>query len=167
MGKFLLDHYERLLTFYTCLESQPHLLKRLSNSQQSWVPATKRWAIPITTNAAEHIFRFFRRYTKNMEQFRTKEWTERFFNLFAFFANVRTLRTGQKAGDSLLAAAHVDLCQIFGTDDPYTILGFPPAHQPVIPHEPPHSVPQRVRRDNILTFPVPRRVEKTVQFMAA
>ncbi len=70
MGTLLLDHKQRLLSFYTCLESQPHLLKRLSNSQQSWVPATKRWAIQETTNAAEHVFRFFPSLPKNMEQFR-------------------------------------------------------------------------------------------------
>ncbi|MFN9175008.1 MAG: hypothetical protein ACK58N_11020, partial [Synechocystis sp.] len=44
-----------------------------------------------------------------------------------------TLRAGSKAGTSLLKEAGVDLQVILGSDDPYTILGFPPAFQTVIP----------------------------------
>lgn len=83
---------------------------------------TKLWAIPITTNAAEHAFRQLRRYTKNMEQFGTEKGTCSFFNLFALYHNCRTLREGQKAGNSLLEAAHLNLIDLFGSDDPYTIL---------------------------------------------
>jgi hypothetical protein len=54
---------------------------------------------------------------------------QRFFDLFAFYYNVRNLRAGKREGNSLLASAHVDVKKLFGTDDPYTILGFPPASQ--------------------------------------
>ena len=130
MGTFLAEHRAGLLVFYTCLESSQHLLKRLSRSQQQWVSLTKRWAVPLTPNAAEHIFRCLRRYTHQMDHFGTEAATQRFFDLFAFFHNVHTLRAGKRAGNSLLAAAHVDVVALFGTDDLYTILGFPPAFQP-------------------------------------
>ena len=65
-----------------------------------------------------------------MDHFGTEPATQRFFDLFAFFHNVHTLRAGKRAGNSLLTAAYVDVVALFGTDDPYTILGFPPAFQP-------------------------------------
>jgi hypothetical protein len=43
------------------------------------------------------------------------------------------LRAGKHAGHSLLATAHVDVVALFGTDDPYTMLGFPPATQAFTP----------------------------------
>jgi transposase len=132
MGTFLAEHRIGLLVFYTCLESGQHMLKRLSCSQQQWVSLTKRWAIPITSNAAEHVFRCLRRYTHQMDHFGTEAATKRFFDLFAFYYNVHTLRAGKRAGSSLLAAAHTDVKKLFGTDDPYTILGFPPASQSFI-----------------------------------
>jgi lambda repressor-like predicted transcriptional regulator len=129
MGTFLADHRAGLLVFYSCLESSQHTLKRISRSQQQWVTATKRWAIPITSNAAEHVFRCFRRYTHQMDHFGTPTATQCFFDLFAFYHNVHTLRAGKRAGRSLLAAAYTEVKALFGTDDPYTILGFPPASQ--------------------------------------
>jgi transposase len=133
MGAFLADHRAGLLVFYACLESSRHTLKRISRSQQKWVTVTKRWAVPITSNAAEHVFRCLRRYTQQMDHFGTAEATQRFFDLFAFYHNVHTLRAGKRAGHSLLAAAHTDVNNLFGTDDPYTILGFPPASQTFVP----------------------------------
>ena len=132
MGAFLAEHRIGLLVFYTCLESGQHMLKRLSRSQQQWVSLTKRWAIPITSNAAEHVFRCLRRYTHQMDHFGTETATQRFFDLFVFYHNVHTLRVGKRAGSSLLAAAHTDVKKLFGTDDPYTILGFPSASQSFI-----------------------------------
>jgi transposase len=132
MGAFLVEHRTGLLVFYTCLESGQHLLKRLSRSQHKWVSLTKRWAVPITSNAAEHIFRCLRRYTRQMDHFGTAAATQRFFDLFAFYHNMHTLRAGKYAGTSLLVAAHTDVKQLFGTDDLYTILGFPPASQAFI-----------------------------------
>ena len=129
MGAFLEKHRVGLLVFYTCLESSQHTLERLSRSKQKWVPLIKRWAVPITSNAAEHVFRCLRRYTNQMDHFGTKDATQRFFDLFAFYYDVRILRAGKRAGNSLLASAHVNVKKIFGTDDPYTILGFPPASQ--------------------------------------
>lgn len=140
MGAFLAEHRTGLLVFYTCLESSQHLLKRVSHSQQKWVPLTKRWAIPITTNAAEHVFRCLRRYTHQMDHFGTKDATQRFFDLFAFYHNVHILRAGKRAGNSPLTAAHTDVKKLFGTDDPYTILGFPPASQPFTPMKSVQSV---------------------------
>ena len=147
MGLFLAKHEARLLMYYTCLDSQNHQIFRLSNSQQKWIPVTKRWAIPITTNAAEHLFRSLRRYTKNMEQFRKQEATERFFNLFALYHNCRTLREGKKAGNSLLASAHLNVIELFGTDDPYTILGAPIAQESF------HSDNATHKKSNIISFP--------------
>jgi hypothetical protein len=129
MGAFLEKHRVGLLVFYTCLESSQHTLKRLSHSQRKWIPLIKRWALPITSNAAEHVFRCLRRYTNQMDHFGTKNATQRFFDLFAFYYNLRILRTGKREGNSLLASAHVNVKKLFGTDDPYTILGFPPASQ--------------------------------------
>jgi len=129
MAAFLEEHKPGLLVFYTCLESGQHILKRLSRSKQTWVTLTKRWAVPITSNAAEHVFRCLRRYTGQMNHFGTQEATQRFFDLFAFYHNMHTLRAGKRAGSSLLAAAHVDVVALFGSDDLYTILGFPPASQ--------------------------------------
>jgi hypothetical protein len=129
MGLFLAEHRPGLLVFYHCLESSQHRLRRLSCSQQQWIALTKRWAVPLTTNAAEHVFRCLRRYTHQMDHFATEAATQRFFDLFAFFHNLHILRAGKRTGHSLLAAAHVDVIALFGTDDPYTILGFPPASQ--------------------------------------
>jgi len=133
MGDFLAKHRVGLLVFYTCLESNQHTLKRLSRSQQKWAPLLKRWAVPITSNAAEHVFRCLRRYTHQMDHFGTEDATQRFFDLFAFYYNVRILRAGKREGNSLLASAHVDVEKLFGTDDPYTMLGFPPACQVFTP----------------------------------
>lgn len=129
MGDFLHRHRPGLLVFYQCLENQQHTLKRLSRSRGQWVAVAKRWAVPITSNAAEHVFRGLRRYTNQMDHFGTPEATQRFFDLFACHYNLRVLRSGKRKGNSLLAAAHVNVVEIFGTDDPYTILGFPPAPQ--------------------------------------
>ena len=133
MGAFLAKHRVGLLVFYTCLESRQHTLKRLSRSKQEWMPLLKRWAVPITSNAAEHVFRCLRRYTHQMDHFGTEDATQRFFDLFAFYYNVRILRAGKREGNSLLASAHVDVEKLFGTDDPYTMLGFPPACQVFTP----------------------------------
>ena len=125
MGTFLAHHEHGLLAFYTCVENVQQGLQRLSVSRQQWVDVTTLWAVPRTSNAAEHVFRCLRRYTKSMDHFGSEEATERFFDLFAFFHNVRILRAGKRAGHSLLASAHVDVVKLFGTDDPYTMLGFP------------------------------------------
>jgi len=127
MAAFLKEHQTGLLTFRLCLQSDKHLLQRLSRSQHKWIPLTKSWALPITTNAAEHIFRCLRRYTKPMGHFGTEAATQRFFHLFAVYHNLRILRAGKRAGVSLLAASLLDVEQLFGSTDPYTILGFPPA----------------------------------------
>ncbi|MBS1251773.1 MAG: hypothetical protein MAG451_00806 [Anaerolineales bacterium] len=117
MGAFLDQHRAGLLVFYACLESGQHRLQRLSRSQQTWVSLTKRWAVPLTSNAAEHVFRCLRRYTHQMDHFGTEAATCRFFDLFAFYHNMRVLRAGKRAGCSLLAAAHTDVKKLFGTDD--------------------------------------------------
>jgi hypothetical protein len=140
MATFVAQHRHGLLSFYACLESGQHLLQRLSRSQQQWVALTVRWALPLTTNAAEHVFRCLRRYTHAMDHFGADEATQRFFDLFAFFHNVHILRAGQHAGSSLLATAHVDVKALFGTDDPYTMLGFPPAAQAFTPAKSVQSV---------------------------
>ncbi len=127
MAAFLADHQAGLLAFRLCLESGHHLLQRLSRSQQKWIPLTKFWALPLTTNAAEHVFRCLRRYTKPMSHFQVEAATQRFFDLFVVYHDLRILRAGKRAGNSLLAASLVDVEQLFGTTDPYTILGFPPA----------------------------------------
>jgi len=129
MGAFLAEHRAGLLVFFACLESGQHLLQRLSRLQQPWVLLTTRWAVPLTSHAAEHVFRCLRRYTTSMDHFVTSEATQRFLDLFAFYHNVHILRAGKHAGQSLLAAAHVDVMALFGTDDPYTMLGFPPSAQ--------------------------------------
>jgi hypothetical protein len=135
MAAFLKEHQAGLLAFRLCLQSDKHLLQRLSRSQQKWIPLTKSWALPITTNAAEHIFRCLRRYTKPMGHFGTETATQRFFHLFAVYHNLRILRAGKRAGDSLLAASLLDVAQLFGSTDPYTILGFPPASRTFVPVE--------------------------------
>jgi hypothetical protein len=89
--------------------------------------------IPKTTNSAEHIFRCLRRYLHGMDHVGKDTTTQEFFDLFVFFHNVRTLRAGSKAGTSLINEAGVDLHAILGSDDPYTILGFPPVFQTVMP----------------------------------
>ncbi len=129
IGTLLAGHRSGLLSFFTCLESRQHLLQRISTTTQMWVKITKLSVIPITTNAAEHVFRCLRRYTHSMDHFVKSGATQRFFDLFAFFHNMRTLRAGTRKGQSLLAAAQVNVKAHFGTDDLYTILGFPPASQ--------------------------------------
>jgi hypothetical protein len=133
MGACLTEHRAGLLVFFTCLESDQYQLRRLSRSQQRWVALTTRWALPITSNAAEHVFRCLRRYTNNMDHFVTSDATQLFFDLFVFFHNLHVLRAGKQVGHSLLAAAHVDVVALLGTDDPYTMLGFPPATPAVTP----------------------------------
>ena len=128
MGAFLSDHRTGLLAFFACLESGRHKLQRLSRSRQQWVPLTARWAMPITSNAAEHVFRCLRRYTNAMDHFGTKAATHRFFDLFVFYHNVHILRAGKHAGQSLLAAARVNVIDAFGSDDPFTMLGFTSLH---------------------------------------
>lgn len=129
MSTCLTEHRAGLLVFLTCLESAQHQLRRLSGSQQRWVALTTRWALPVTSNAAEHVFRCLRRYTHSMDHFETEAATQRFFDLFVFFHNVHVLRAGKHIGHSLLATTHVDVVALFGTDDPYTMLGFPPVAQ--------------------------------------
>lgn len=125
MGTLLADHRSGLLAFFACLESGRHTLQRLSRSRQQWVPLTARWAMPITSNAAEHVFRCLRRYTNAMDHFGTEAATHRFFDLFVFYHNIHILRAGKHAGHSLLSAARVNVIEVFGIDDPFTILGFP------------------------------------------
>jgi hypothetical protein len=135
MGTCLTEHRVGLLVFFTCLESCQHQLRRLSHSQQRWVALTARWVLPITSNAAEHVFRCLRRYTHSMDHFETEAATQRFFDLFVFFHNLHLLRAGQHAGHSLLAAAHVDVVALLGSDDPYTMLGFPTTAQTFTPRK--------------------------------
>ena len=134
MAAFLERHRPGLLSFFSCLQNPP--LKPLTDSEEddtSWVPLSDPRAFPKTSNAAEHIFRCLRRYLHGMDHVGTSKTTQEFFDLFAFFHNVRTLRAGPKAGISLLTAAGVKLESIFGSDDPYTILGFPPTFNTVVP----------------------------------
>jgi AcrR family transcriptional regulator len=131
MTAFLERHRPGLLSFFSCIQQQP-----LNHSQADaprWLPFSDPAAIPKTTNAAEHIFRCLRRYLHGMDHVGTSNTTQEFFDLFAFFHNVRPLRTGSKAGTSLLAAAGVKVESIFGSGDPYTILGFPPTFNTVVP----------------------------------
>ncbi len=115
------------MAFRLCLHRGNRLLQRLSRSQQKWIPLTKSWALPLTINAAEHVFRCLRRYPKPRGHFRAEAATQRFFDLFAVYHNLRILREGKRAGNSLLAASLIDVEQLFGSTDPYTILGFPPS----------------------------------------
>ena len=62
-----------------------------------------------------------------MDHFGTDKATQRFFDLFVLYYNLRTLRATKREGNSLLASAHVNVEKLFGTDDPYSLLGFPPA----------------------------------------
>jgi len=89
MGTCLTEHRAGLLVFFTCLDSGQYQLRRLSRSQQRWVALTTRWALPITSNAAEHVFRCLRRYTNNMDHFVTSEATQRFFDLFLRVSGAR------------------------------------------------------------------------------
>ena len=132
MTVFLERHRPRLLSFFRCGEQQS--LKHLQSSADVaiWLPLLDPQAIPKTTNAAEHIFRCLRRYLHGMDHVGNEQTTQGFFDLFAFFHNVRVLRVGPKAGTSLLVAAGVDVQSIFGSDDPYFILGFPPTFETVM-----------------------------------
>ena len=132
MVAFLERHRSGLLSFFRCAE-QPSLKHRQSFAGSDlWVPLLDPQAIPKTTNAAEHIFRCLRRYLHGMDHVGNEQTTQGFFDLFAFFHNVRVLRVGPNAGTSLLAASGVDVQSIFGSDDPYTILGFPPTFETVV-----------------------------------
>lgn len=134
MTAFLERHRPGLLAFFNCLDKN-HLLHRQPppTGDKPWLPLRERAMIPNTTNSAEHIFRCLRRHLHGMDHVGNDITTQGFFDLFAFFHNTRTLRAGSKAGTSLLKEAGVDLQSIFGSDDPYTILGFPPVFQTVIP----------------------------------
>jgi hypothetical protein len=136
MTTFLERHRLGLLSFFSCLDKQP-LQQPACKDWWTITPSTvsllKQVEIPKTTNAAEHIFRCLRRYLHGMDHVGNNKTTQEFFDLFAFFHNVRTLRAGPKAGRSLLGAAGVKVDAIFGSDDPYTILGFPPTFKTVIP----------------------------------
>lgn len=92
MVLFLTDHQAGLLAFHLCLHSGNHLLQRLSRSQQKWIPLTKSWALPITTNAAEHVFRCLRRYTKPMGHFGTEAATQRLICLSFIITSVSCVR---------------------------------------------------------------------------
>jgi DNA-binding transcriptional ArsR family regulator len=134
MATFIERHRPGLLTFFNCLEKNPLLHRQPQpDGDKRWVPLQDRAMIPKTTNGAEHIFRCLRRYLHGMDHVGNDNTTQGFFDLFAFFHNARTLRSGSKAGTSLLKDAGVDLQAIFGSDDPYTILGFPPSFQKVVP----------------------------------
>ena len=134
MATFLERHRPGLLSFFSCVQNPPlHPLRRSEEDDTTWVPLSDPRTLPKTTNAAEHIFRCLRRYLHGMDHVGTSKTTQEFFDLFVFFHNVRTLRAGSKAGTSLLAAAGVKLESIFGSDDPYTILGFPPTFNTVLP----------------------------------
>ncbi len=136
MATFLERHRLGLLSFFSCLDKQPMQQPArkdgwtITPSPVSWLKPAE---IPKTTNAAEHIFRCLRRYLHGMDHVGNHKTTQEFFDLFAFFHNVRTLRAGQKAGKSLLGAAGVKVEAILGSDDPYTILGFPPTFKTVVP----------------------------------
>ena len=73
-----------------------------------------------------------RRYLHGRDHVGNEQTTQGFFDLFAFFHNVRVPRVGPKAGTSHLAAVGVDVQSIFGADDPYIILGFPPTFETVV-----------------------------------
>jgi hypothetical protein len=133
MAAFIDRHRSGLLTFFHCLEQRPLYLQQRPTGANCWVPLLDRAMIPKTTNGAEHIFRCLRRYLHGMDRIGNATTTQGFFDLFTFFHNFRTLRAGSKAGTSLLKAAGVDVQAIFGSDDPYTILGFPPTFQTVVP----------------------------------
>ena len=99
----------------------------------------------LTTNSAGHIFRCLQnprplglgilssRHLHGMAHVGKDTTTQGFFDLFVFFHNVRTLRAGSKAGISLLKEVGVNFQAILASDDPYTILGFPPVFQTVMP----------------------------------
>jgi hypothetical protein len=134
MAAFIERHRPGLLAFFNCLEKAPLLHRQPQpDGDKRWVPLLDRAMIPKTTNGAEHIFRCLRRYLHGRDHVGNGTTTQGFFDLFAFFQNVRTLRAGSKAGTSLLKEAGVDVHAIFGSDDPYTILGFPPSFQKVVP----------------------------------
>jgi hypothetical protein len=133
MAACLQRHRSGLLSFFHCLEQQPLQLQRWLVVAERWGPFLDRAMIPKTTNAAEHVFRCLRRYLHGIDHVGNGTTTQGFFDLFTFFHNFRPLRAGAKAGTSLLTAAGVDVQAMFGSDDPYTILGFPPTFQTVVP----------------------------------
>jgi len=134
MAAFIERHRSGLVKFFHCLEHESllHLQKHPAGDKR-WVPLLERAMIPKTTNGAEHIFRCLRRYLHGMDHAGKEAMTQGFFDLFTFYHNFRTLRAGAKFGTSLLKASGVDVQAIFGSDDPYTILGFPPTFQKVVP----------------------------------
>ena len=79
---------------------------------------SKRWAILVTSNAAERVFRCLHRYTRQMDHFSTEAAIQRFFDLFTFYHDVHVLRASNRAGNSLLVTAYADVKELFGTDDP-------------------------------------------------
>ena len=136
MAAFLERHQPGLLAFFNCLEKNPLLLLHRQPQpagNKLWVPLRDQAMIPKTTNGAEHIFRCLRRYLHGMDHVGNGTTSQGFFDLFAFFHNFRTIRAGSKARTSLLKEAGVDVQSIFGSDDPYTILGFPPSFQKAVP----------------------------------
>ena len=132
MVAFLERHRPGLLSFLSCAEKSSLNHLQSSADDPVWVPLLDLAAIPKTTNAAEHIFRCLRRYLHGMDHVGNEHTTQGFSDLFVFFHNLRVLRAGPKAGTSLLAASGVDVQSIFGSDDPYTILGFPPTFETVV-----------------------------------
>jgi AcrR family transcriptional regulator len=134
MATFIERHRPGLLAFFNCLEKNPLLHRQPQPAgDKCWLPLRDQAMIPKTTNGAEHIFRCLRRYLHGMDHGGNGTTTQGFFDLFTFFHNFRTLRAGSKAGTSLLKEAGVDVQVILGSDDPYTILGFPPSFQKVVP----------------------------------
>lgn len=131
MLDFLERHRDGVLQLFQYLEPQRPRLKQLTQGQ--WRSVNDIAAIPKTNNAAEHVFRCLRRYTRNMDHFGSSQTAQGFFDLFVFTHNFRTLRAGRRAGSSLLAQAAVDVTDLFGSNDPYTILGFPPTYDQLIP----------------------------------
>ena len=132
MVAFLERHLPGLLSFFRCTEQSSLKHRPSFVSRDLWVPLLDPSAIPKTTNAAEHILRCLRRYLHGMDHVGNSQTTQAFFDLFAFFHNIRVLRAGPKAGTSLLTASGVDIQAIFGSDDPYTILGFPSTFETVV-----------------------------------
>lgn len=132
MADFLERHRSGLLSFLRCGE-QPSLKHRQPLADVAiWVPWLDPGVIPKTTHAAEHIFRCLRRYLHGRDPVGNEQTTQSFFDLFACFHNVHLLRAGPKAGTSLLAASGVNVQALLGSEDPYTILGFPPTFETVV-----------------------------------
>jgi AcrR family transcriptional regulator len=134
MATFIERHRWGLVTFLRCMD-QASLMhpRKHPATDKPWMPLLNRAMIPKTTNGAEHIFRCLRRYLHGMDHAGKEATTQGCFDLFTFYHNFRTLRAGPRTGTSLLKAAGVDVQAIFGSEDPYTILGFPPTFQKIVP----------------------------------